>query len=117
MSTKPVDAAVPGSSPQEAAGSVFDPAAPYRVSESVSLRPEPFGALVYDFVTRKLSFLKTPQLVEVVTSLEQHPDARSAVEAAGVPESQREAYLKALAGLFASRTIVARQTPEPSTTQ
>ncbi|MFP5019597.1 mycofactocin biosynthesis chaperone MftB [Pseudonocardia phyllosphaerae] len=91
-----------------AAGSSFDPAAPYRISESVSVRPEPFGALVYDFVTRKLSFLKTPQLVEVVTTLEQHPDARSAVEAAGVPEAQHEAYLTALAGLLKSGTIVAR---------
>ncbi|WP_344020969.1 mycofactocin biosynthesis chaperone MftB, partial [Pseudonocardia kongjuensis] len=70
--------------------------------------PEPFGALVYDFVTRKLSFLKTPELVEVVTGLERHPDARSAVEAAGVPAAQHEAYLKALSGLLRSGTIVAR---------
>ena len=103
MSTTPVDTTVP----HGAAGS-FDPAAPYRVSESVSLRPEPFGALVYDFVTRKLSFLKTPELVEVVTGLERHPDARSAVEAAGVPAAQHEAYLKALSGLLRSGTIVAR---------
>ncbi|ANY07199.1 mycofactocin system protein MftB [Pseudonocardia sp. HH130630-07] len=89
-----------------AAGSPFDPAAPYRLSENVSLRPEPFGALVYDFVTRKLSFLKTPELVEVVRGLENHPDARSAVEAAGVPAAQHEAYLKALAGLLRSKTIV-----------
>lgn len=107
MSTKPLDTAVPTASPDGAAGS-FDPAAPYRVSESVSLRPEPFGALVYDFVTRKLSFLKTPELVEVVKGLEHHPDARCAVEAAGVPAAQHEAYLKALAGLMRSGTIVAR---------
>jgi putative mycofactocin binding protein MftB len=36
----------------------------------VALRPEPFGALVYHFGTRRLSFLKTPQLVEVVSGLE-----------------------------------------------
>ena len=107
MSTRPLDTAVPAS-PDGAAGSSFDPAAPYRISESVSLRPEPFGALVYDFVTRKLSFLKTPELVEVVKGLEHQPDARSAVEAAGVPEPQHEAYLKALAGLLRSGTIVAR---------
>ena len=107
MSTKPVDTAVPAASSDGAAGS-FDPAAPYRVSESVSLRPEPFGALVYDFTTRKLSFLKTPELVEVVKGLEHHPDARSAVEAAGVPASRHEAYLKALAGLLRSGTITAR---------
>jgi putative mycofactocin binding protein MftB len=74
----------------------------------VSLRPEPFGALVYDFATRKLSFLKTPQLVAVVSGLADHPDVHSAVEAAGVPEPQRPAYLRALAGLLASGTIEPR---------
>ncbi|OLL80410.1 Mycofactocin system small protein [Pseudonocardia sp. Ae168_Ps1] len=63
---------------------------------------------MYDFTTRKLSFLKTVQLVEVVRGLADQPDARSAVEAAGVPAAQHEAYLKALAGLLQSRTIVAR---------
>ena len=107
MSTKAVDTTVPSTGSDGAAGS-FDPAAPYRISESVSLRPEPFGALVYDFTTRKLSFLKTPELVEVVKGLEHHPDARGAVEAAGVPAAQHEAYLRALAGLLRSGTIVAR---------
>ncbi|MCE3550535.1 mycofactocin biosynthesis chaperone MftB [Pseudonocardia sp. RS11V-5] len=87
----------------------FDPGAPYRCSPQVSLRPEPFGALVYHFGTRKLSFLKTLPLVEVVKGLEDHPDVHSAIEAAGVEEAQRPAYLKALAGLAASGTIEARQ--------
>lgn len=86
----------------------FDPGAPYRCSPQVSLRPEPFGALVYHFGTRKLSFLKTLPLVEVVKGLEHHPDVHSAITAAGVEEAQRPAYLKALAGLAASGTIEAR---------
>jgi mycofactocin biosynthesis protein MftB len=89
-------------------GPGFDPGSAYRCSPNVSLRPEPFGALVYDFVTRKLSFLKTPELVEVVKGLEHHPDVHGAIAAAGVPEAQRPAYLKALAGLHESGTIVAR---------
>ena len=92
----------------EAAGPGFDPGLPYRCSPSVSLRPEPFGALVYDFATRKLSFLKTPELVAVVSGLVDHPDVHSAVAAAGVPEPQRPAYLRALAGLLASGTIEER---------
>ena len=36
---------------------------------SVALRPEPFGAMAYDFHTRRLTFLKTPQLVDVVRRL------------------------------------------------
>ncbi|MFC7656077.1 mycofactocin biosynthesis chaperone MftB [Pseudonocardia benzenivorans] len=74
------------------------------------MRPESFGALVYHFGTRKLSSLKTPQLVDVVTGLEKHPDVHAAIEAAGVAETERPAYLKALAGLAASGTIEARPT-------
>lgn len=85
----------------------FDPERPYRRSPSVALRPEPFGALVYHFGTRKLSFLKTPQLVEVVTSLDQHGCVHAAIEAAGVVEEQRPAYLRALAGLADAGTIEA----------
>ena len=87
---------------------VFDPDLPYRRSPSVALRPESFGALVYHFGTRKLSFLKTPELVEVVTGLEGHPSAHAAIEAAGVATDQRPAYLRALAGLAANGTIEER---------
>jgi mycofactocin biosynthesis protein MftB len=87
----------------------FDPARPHRCSPRVALRPEPFGALVYHFGTRRLSFLKTPQLVEVVSGLEQHRDVHAALEAAGVEEAQRPAYLRALAGLAANGTIEERQ--------
>jgi putative mycofactocin binding protein MftB len=86
----------------------FDPDQPYRRSPSVALRPEPFGALVYHFGTRKLSFLKTPELVEVVSGLERHPDVHGAIEAAGVAVGQRPAYLRALAGLADNGTIEER---------
>jgi mycofactocin biosynthesis protein MftB len=87
---------------------VFDPGLPYRCSPSVALRPEPFGALVYHFGTRRLSFLKTPQLVDVVSGLEHHSDAHGAVEAVGIAQPQRPAYLRALAGLAANGTIEER---------
>ena len=90
------------------AGPAFDPARPYRCSPNVALRPEPFGALVYHFGTRKLSFLKTPQLLTTVQSLTEHPDVHAALVAAGVAEAQRPAYLHALAGLAASGTIEER---------
>jgi mycofactocin biosynthesis protein MftB len=92
----------------------FDPGRRYRCSPSVALRPEPFGALVYHFGTRRLSFLKTPQLVEVVTGLDRHGSVHAAIEAAGVAEEQRPAYLKALAGLAEAGTIEAVQPPENS---
>jgi putative mycofactocin binding protein MftB len=86
----------------------FDPDRPYRRSPSVALRPESFGALVYHFGTRKLSFLKTPELVEVVTGLERHPDVHAAIDAAGVAVAQRPSYLRALAGLAEAGTIERR---------
>ena len=87
---------------------MFDPARPHRCSPKVAVRPEPFGALVYHFGTRKLSFLKTPELVTVVSGLEQHASVHAAIDAAGVDEAQRPAYLRALAGLAANGTIEER---------
>ena len=36
----------------------------------VSVRPEPFGALLYHFGTRRLSFLKDRRLLDVVRRLD-----------------------------------------------
>jgi putative mycofactocin binding protein MftB len=87
---------------------VFDPALPWRRARSVAMRPEPFGALVYSFSTRKLSFLKSPQLVAVVEALAEHPSAAAALTACGIPDAQRPAYEKALADLARSSMIETR---------
>ena len=65
----------------------------WRLSGSVSLRPEPFGALVYHFGTRRLSFLKTPELVDGRRPAGRRADVGDALAAAGVPDGQRPAYL------------------------
>ena len=78
----------------------------------MALRPEPFGALVYHFGTRRLSFLKTPQLVAVVTGLAEHPSVDSTLDAVGVDPAQRPAYLRALAGLADNGTIEPRLAEE-----
>jgi putative mycofactocin binding protein MftB len=80
----------------------------YRLNPAVSLRPEPFGALVYHFGNRRLSFLKTRQLVTVVRLLESHDSAADALAAAGVPVQQRAHYAAALAALADSEVIDAR---------
>lgn len=71
----------------------------WALSESVELRPEPFGALAYDFRTRRLSFLKTPVLVEVVRRLGSSTDVGAALAGAGVAAADRASYLAALARL------------------
>ncbi len=46
-----------------------------------------FGALLYHFGTRKLSFLKDPKLLSVVENLATSPSARMACTAGGVGEA------------------------------
>ena len=87
----------------------FDAELPWRKARSVALRPEPFGALVYHFGTRKLSFLKSKQLVVVVETLADHPSAAATLTACGVPDGQRGAYVKALADLARSQMIEPRE--------
>ena len=86
----------------------FDPDLHWRRARSVALRPEPFGALVYHFGNRKLSFLKSRTLVTVVETLDEHPSAFAALTACGVTDAQRPAYVKALADLARSQMIEAR---------
>jgi len=89
----------------------FDLDLPWRKASSVALRPEPFGALVYHFGNRKLSFLKSTTLVAVVQALADHPSAAATLTACGVTEAQRPAYAKALADLARSQMIERRETP------
>ncbi|MGT2425063.1 mycofactocin biosynthesis chaperone MftB [Amnibacterium kyonggiense] len=85
---------------------VFDLDRPWRVHPRVSIRPEPFGALVYHFETRKLSFLKERTLLDVVAGLDGVRPAREVLRAAGVPEGQDARYGRALAALAASQMLV-----------
>jgi putative mycofactocin binding protein MftB len=83
-------------------------AAAWRLSDSVALRPEPFGALAYDFHTRKLSFLKTPTLVDVVRRLGESTTVGDALSGAGVTDAERASYLSALDTLAAGGLIEER---------
>jgi mycofactocin biosynthesis protein MftB len=75
------------------------------VPAQVSVRPERFGALLYHFGTRRLSFVKSRTLLEVVRCLAGAPSARAACARAGVPETELPAYRTALATLAASDMI------------
>jgi putative mycofactocin binding protein MftB len=85
----------------------FDAERAWRVHPQVALRDESFGALAYHYGTRRLLFLKSPTLVELVSALERYPSASAAVEAI-VPVEQRTTYSRALARLAASEVIDAR---------
>jgi putative mycofactocin binding protein MftB len=88
----------------------FDADLGWRLHHQVAVRPESFGALLYHFGTRKLSFLKNRTIVDVVNSLDEQPDARSALRAAGIGDQQQAPYLHALSVLVASKMLVCKET-------
>ena len=65
----------------------------------MAVRPEAFGALLYHFGTRKLSFLKDRTILTIVQSLAEHTDARAACRAAGIEAVGERPYLHALEAL------------------
>ena len=77
----------------------------------VALRPEPFGALAYLYDTRKLVFLKHPDIVRVVGTLADHATLRDALVAAGIAEVRWPAFERAVtslaeSGMLDERTLV-----------
>ena len=77
----------------------------YGLHPQVAVRPEPFGALLYHFGTRRLSFLKDPKLLAVVQALQTAPTARAACAAAGVSAQELPRYRGALATLAATEMV------------
>jgi putative mycofactocin binding protein MftB len=90
--------------------SVLDQA--WALAPQVSVRPEPFGALLYHFGTRRLSFLKDRRLLTVVQALPQAATAREACEAAGVDPAELRAYEQALGRLAATDMLRPRERAE-----
>lgn len=89
----------------------FDLDGPWRIAAQVAVRPERFGALLYHFGTRRLSFLKDPVLLEVVRGLAGHDSARSACLAAGVGPGELPSFAGALATLARTDMLVPADPP------
>ncbi|GAA3214830.1 mycofactocin biosynthesis chaperone MftB [Microbacterium terregens] len=77
-----------------------------RLHNRVSVRPEPFGALLYHFGTRRLSFLKSPALLAVVDALQDDRTVADALGVAEVPDAMRPAMLRAITTLRDSEMLV-----------
>ena len=84
----------------------FDPDAPWRLHPKVALRPEPFGALAYHYGNRRLNFLRSPDLVQLVETLAVHRSARAAFDATGIAANRWPSFEKALAALARSEFVV-----------
>ncbi len=71
----------------------------------VALRPEPFGALAYHYDNRKLIFLRHPDLLTVVQSLDGRRTVAEALDVAGVASSRCPSFLAALQSLLDSEML------------
>ncbi|MFC4369827.1 mycofactocin biosynthesis chaperone MftB [Citricoccus nitrophenolicus] len=77
-------------------GLTLDPGTAWQLNPRVAVRPEPFGALLYHFGTRRLSFLKDTRLVELATALADFPSVEATFDALDVEHEARPGYVSAL---------------------
>ena len=73
--------------------------------DRVALRPEPFGALAYHYGTRRLIFLKHPDVVRVVSALDHHATVRDTLESCGIAEHRWPSFCSALTSLVESEML------------
>jgi putative mycofactocin binding protein MftB len=88
-----------------AAATPFDPGRRYELHPDLALRPERFGALLYHYGTRRLTFLKSPELTAIVRDIGEHPSVDAALDAHDIGPDRRPALLRALATLESSEVI------------
>ena len=91
----------------------FDPARPYELHPDVALRTEPFGALAYHYGNRRLTFLRSPELVRLVGELSRHDSVTASMAALGVAPERRPALVRALASLASSDVVRCRHVGDP----
>ena len=82
----------------------FDASTHWELSSHVSLRDEEFGALAYHHVNRRLVFLKSRDLVNLVRRLGEFASAREALDAL-IKAGERDRYLTALSSLATSELL------------
>lgn len=83
----------------------FDPGRRYRLSGGVALRREPFGAVAYHYGNRRLMFIGSEKLLELVKGLDRCGTAAEAIAAAAGSPRAEEALTEALSKLEASGMI------------
>lgn len=71
----------------------------------VALRPEPFGALAYHYGTRRLVFLKHPDVVRVVEALADHASVADALVACEIDPRRWASFERAIGSLLESEML------------
>jgi putative mycofactocin binding protein MftB len=83
----------------------FDLERRYALHPQVALRSESFGALAYHYGNRRLTFLRSARLVELVRGLDRHPSPAAALDALGVSDQDRTRLRRALEQLEHAQVI------------
>jgi putative mycofactocin binding protein MftB len=91
-----------------------DLSSPFELDPQVALRPEPFGALAYHFGTRRLSFLRSPDIVAVVRALGSEASIEAALSVCDIAPARWPSFEAALATLETSGMIRRRVDQEVS---
>ena len=77
----------------------------WELDPQVALRPEPFGALAYHYGNRRLTFLRSADLVELVRSLGDHQTVDDALAASAIDTQKWPSFERALESLAESEVI------------
>jgi putative mycofactocin binding protein MftB len=79
-----------------------------QLNPRVALRPEPFGALAYHFGTRRLVFLKHPDMVAVARALGRHRSLADALRGCSIDEARWPSFVSAFTALLEADVVVER---------
>jgi len=83
-------------------------AAAWELDPQVAIRREPFGALAYHYGTRRLTFLRAPELVALVEALGKFDSIDDALAASTIAEERWPSFRKALVDLAATGVLRVR---------
>ncbi|MEO6125112.1 MAG: mycofactocin biosynthesis chaperone MftB [Ilumatobacteraceae bacterium] len=75
------------------------------LNPQVALRPEPFGALAYNYGNRRLVFLKHLDMVRVAKALVDNPSLRAALQACEIAPSRWPSFATAFESLKSSEVV------------
>lgn len=75
------------------------------IDPRAAIRPERFGALGYHYDTRRLVFLRDPDLVTVVAALASHQTVAATLDACDVGPERRGAFVAAIGQLLTAGVL------------
>ncbi len=75
------------------------------LNPQVALRPEPFGALAYNYGNRRLVFLRHLEMVLVAKCLGEHESLRAALQACDIEPARWPSFAAAFESLRSSEVV------------